>query len=29
MTEEVNFHLDVAKEAMQEALSHLEYIREN
>lgn len=26
MTEEVNFHLDVAKEAMQEALSHLENI---
>ena len=26
MTEEVNFHLDVAKEAMQEAISHLENV---
>ncbi len=26
MTEEVNFHLDIAKEAMQEAISHLENV---
>ena len=26
MTEEIDFHLDVAKEQMQEAISHLENV---